>query len=347
MHHQRAAAMLPPCASCSRFSPSSPPAARPRRSPAPPSPTRSSTRTFPTPPSSGPRTAITTPTPPRPSGTTGGSTFRSRAPATSSNGSFSATLSPPSRPGRARPRISGRRTSPSIAAFITSIIRPSRTRPWPTTRRACASPSPPPTGRKVHRHCRPLLCGPARQQIPMSDDDPATGKRCSTGAPASGRQVQDWRPTAVFAPERAHRSHPRGPRIRLSQARRRRLDRAFAAVYYLLLGYNCCGKACLLTCGTLESAPARSSFSGAPCSSRDGKWIGPGHNSVIDDDRGESWLVYHAVDAARPRTKPTDEVNTRRVMLIDHLVWTNEWPRVKGPTSGPQRRRYPERYARD
>ena len=36
---------------------------------------------------------------------------------------------PPSRAGRAGPRISGRRTSPSMAAAIISIIRPSPTRP--------------------------------------------------------------------------------------------------------------------------------------------------------------------------------------------------------------------------
>jgi arabinan endo-1,5-alpha-L-arabinosidase len=41
----------------------------------------------------------------------------------------------------------------------------------------------------------------------------------------------------------------------------------------------------------------------------------------------------------RPRTKPKDDVNTRRVMLIDPIVWNDGWPRIEynGPSSEPQR----------
>ena len=37
----------------------------------------------------------------------------------------------------------------------------------------------------------------------------------------------------------------------------------------------------------------------------------------------------------RPRAKPTDDVNTRRVMLIDRIVWRDGWPQVVGPTAAP------------
>jgi arabinan endo-1,5-alpha-L-arabinosidase len=46
-------------------------------------------------------------------------------------------------------------------------------------------------------------------------------------------------------------------------------------------------------------------------------------------------MVYHAVDARRPREKPTDEINTRRVMLIDRIEWRNGWPVIDGPSAGP------------
>ena len=67
-----------------------------------------------------------------------------------------------------------------------------------------------------------------------------------------------------------------------------------------------------------------------------GIWNAPGHNSVIADGRGRDWLVYHAVDNRRPRERESDEVNTRRVMLIDPIVWRNGWPEVEGggPSTG-------------
>lgn len=69
---------------------------------------------------------------------------------------------------------------------------------------------------------------------------------------------------------------------------------------------------------------------------RRGVWVAPGHNSVVRDARGDDWLVYHAVDARRPRAKATDDVNTRRVMLVDRLAYRDGWPHVEGdgPSSG-------------
>jgi len=60
--------------------------------------------------------------------------------------------------------------------------------------------------------------------------------------------------------------------------------------------------------------------------------IAPGHNSVITDSAGDDWIVYHAVDVRRPRVKPSDELNTRRVMLIDRIYWRNGWAVIDGPS---------------
>ena len=58
-------------------------------------------------------------------------------------------------------------------------------------------------------------------------------------------------------------------------------------------------------------------------------WIAPGHNAVIEDAKGRHRILYHAVDARRPREKEADDINSRRVMLIGELEWVNDWPRVK------------------
>ena len=44
--------------------------------------------------------------------------------------------------------------------------------------------------------------------------------------------------------------------------------------------------------------------------------------------KGETFILYHAVDARQPRSKPEDEINTRRVMLVDRLVWQDGWPQI-------------------
>ncbi|WP_422627076.1 family 43 glycosylhydrolase [Rhodococcus sp. (in: high G+C Gram-positive bacteria)] len=55
------------------------------------------------------------------------------------------------------------------------------------------------------------------------------------------------------------------------------------------------------------------------------RWAGPGHNSVVTDDAGNDWIVYHA----SPRwdiTLPSGA--QRREGLIDRIVWADDWPDV-------------------
>lgn len=59
--------------------------------------------------------------------------------------------------------------------------------------------------------------------------------------------------------------------------------------------------------------------------------VGPGHQTIVKDDDGETWFVYHAW--------PPDAVGSvspGRLMWIDRLVWQNGKPVVKGPRSEPQ-----------
>jgi beta-xylosidase len=59
--------------------------------------------------------------------------------------------------------------------------------------------------------------------------------------------------------------------------------------------------------------------------------IGPGHQTVVTDDEGQTWLVYHAWEISTSGTK-TD----RRFMWIDRLEWEDGRPVVRGPTTEPQ-----------
>ncbi|HYI39073.1 MAG TPA: glycoside hydrolase family 43 protein [Allosphingosinicella sp.] len=201
---------------------------------------------------------------------------------------------------------------------------------------------------------RPLRCGPGFVNIdPMSYDDPATGKRLLYwGSGFAPIKVQE------LAPDRLSFAAGSAPvdliRADAGTDYRKLVEGAWVVLrggyYYLFYsGDNCCGKGVHYAVMVARSRSATGPFEPRPGTliERGGKWIGPGHNAVIDDASGESWIVYHAVDAARPRTKPTDEVNTRRVMLVDRIVWEDGWPRVNGPTQGPQRLRFPERRAQD
>jgi len=53
---------------------------------------------------------------------------------------------------------------------------------------------------------------------------------------------------------------------------------------------------------------------------------GPGHNALIDDGAGRTWIVYHAWDAAY----------AKRQLWIDRLDWTDGKPVVEGPTCKAQ-----------
>ncbi|MBN2504377.1 MAG: family 43 glycosylhydrolase [Bacilli bacterium] len=57
-------------------------------------------------------------------------------------------------------------------------------------------------------------------------------------------------------------------------------------------------------------------------------FAGPGHNSIIIDEAGDYWIVYHAYDTSE---SPTFGNSPRRSLMIDKLVWDDlGWPTVRG-----------------
>jgi arabinan endo-1,5-alpha-L-arabinosidase len=193
---------------------------------------------------------------------------------------------------------------------------------------------------------KPLRCAEAFVDIdPMAFDDPATGKRLLYwGSGFKPIKVQELGPDRMsFAPGSVsvdlvfpNPAKDQFPVLVEGAWVERRND-----WYYLFYsGDNCCGARANYSVMVARSRSATGPFetleqtNGTPHSiilGKYGRWIAPGHNSVITDELGRDWILYHAVDERRPRAKPGDDVNTRRVMLIDRIEWKDGWPRIRRP----------------
>lgn len=67
------------------------------------------------------------------------------------------------------------------------------------------------------------------------------------------------------------------------------------------------------------------------------RWIAPGHNTLIRDDAGVDWILYHAIDSqhAPPPGDGTDD-DVRRPLLLDRLSWEKGRPVCTAPSNEPQ-----------
>ena len=202
---------------------------------------------------------------------------------------------------------------------------------------------------------RPLLCGTGFVNIdPMAYDDPATGKRLLYWGSGFGSiKVQELAPDRIsFAAGSAPIDLIRPVKSEDPNEYQRLVEGAWIVRrrgwYYLFYsGDNCCGPKAHYAVMVARSRSATGPFQTMAAATgtangvileRRGRWVAPGHNAIAQDARGRHWMLYHAVDAQRPRSKPADEVNTRRVMLVDRIVWRDGWPRLAGdgPSEGPQ-----------
>ena len=200
---------------------------------------------------------------------------------------------------------------------------------------------------------RPLHCGPGFVNIdPMAFDDPATGKRLLYwGSGFEPIKVQELGPDRMsFAPGSKPVDLIATIKDDAPHNYQRLVEGAWVVLrggtYYLFYsGDNCCGPKAHYALQVARSLSATGPFetlaaaTGAPNSvilKANESWIAPGHNAVVTDARGDDWIVYHAIDPGRPRSKDRDQVNSRRIMLIDRIEWAGGWPRIAGgsPSSG-------------
>jgi beta-xylosidase len=59
--------------------------------------------------------------------------------------------------------------------------------------------------------------------------------------------------------------------------------------------------------------------------------VGPGHQTLILDEAGETWLYYHIWQLTR-----SGQLTDNREVWLDRLIWTEDGPRIEGPTRDAQ-----------
>jgi arabinan endo-1,5-alpha-L-arabinosidase len=197
----------------------------------------------------------------------------------------------------------------------------------------------------------PLLLGMGFEYIdPMAFDDPATGKKLlywgSGFQPIKVQELADDR--ISFAPDSqaidlVWPNPVKGAFPRLVEAAWVTRHGDFYYLFYS--GDNCCGPDAHYGVMVARSPSATGPFEtleqarGVPHSLmlfKSEHWLAPGHNSIVTDAAGDVWIVYHAIDVKRPRQRQEDEINSRRILLIDKVEWKDGWPHCGTPSDAPQ-----------
>ncbi len=184
----------------------------------------------------------------------------------------------------------------------------------------------------------PLLCGEGFVNIdPMAFDDPITGKKLLYwGSGFEAIKVQELTDNRLDFKEGSIPIELVHPIANDDPANYQRLVEGAWVVYrngYYYLFYsgdNCCGDSAHYAVMVARSQKAEGPYellaeAGGNSSSvilaRGGRWLAPGHNSIITDAANQDWIVYHAIDG---RNK-----NKGRVMLIDKIKYREDWPVIE------------------
>lgn len=195
---------------------------------------------------------------------------------------------------------------------------------------------------------RSLFVGPGFENIdPFFYEDPSTGKAyLYWGSGFKPIKVQELTKDGLaFAPG----SQPKDVLPPSKRPYENLVEGAWVVKrdgwYYLFYsGDNCCEKTPFYSVMVARSRHPEGPFqkladaTGAADSTivrANEAWQAPGHNSIITDAKGQDWILYHAMDARKPRNP---DGSVRRAMLMDRLVYRKGWPDLaaEGPTSGPQ-----------
>ncbi len=197
----------------------------------------------------------------------------------------------------------------------------------------------------------PLLLGMGFEFIdPMAFDDPVSGKRLlywgSGFRPIKVQELAEDRMSFVAGSEPIDLIWPnpvKGAFPRLVEASW--IIRHDEHYYLFYSGDNCCGADAEYGVMIARSRSATGPFEtleqarGVPHSLmlfKSERWLAPGHNSIITDKAGQVWIIYHAIDSNRPRQRQEDEINSRRILLIDRIEWREGWPFVGTPSEESQ-----------
>ncbi len=185
----------------------------------------------------------------------------------------------------------------------------------------------------------PLICGAGFINIdPMAFVDPATGKKLlywgSGFQPIKVQELtddwKDFKPGTARTPvvwpgkEKAYTILLEGAWVDYQDGK-----------YYLYYsGDNCCGNNAHYAVmvaraenayGPYERLGEKNGSGSSVILEQDKAWLAPGHNSIFSDGKGNKWIAFHAIGR---NMLPEKNGNTRRVMLINRIVYKNGWPVV-------------------
>ena len=97
--------------------------------------------------------------------------------------------------------------------------------------------------------------------------------------------------------------------------------------YIFYSGNACCGSNCDYALGVARSKALLGPWEKNPKNpilAENNEWKCPGHGSIVDDEQGRYWLMYHAYDAA-------SFIFTGREALLDEVVFgADGWPTING-----------------
>jgi arabinan endo-1,5-alpha-L-arabinosidase len=193
---------------------------------------------------------------------------------------------------------------------------------------------------------KPLVCGEGFINIdPMAFDDPATGRKwLYWGSAHLPIRVQELADDRISFKVTSHPVDVVSPRKHSEY--RKLIEGAWLhyrnGYYYLFYsGDNCCGDKANYAVMVSRARQADGPFEGfnevsgkgsTPILIKNAAWLAPGHNSVITDDAGNDWIVYHAIS-----TEATLK-EKGRIMLMDKLTYKDDWPAVESmsPSTTPQ-----------
>lgn len=195
---------------------------------------------------------------------------------------------------------------------------------------------------------KPLKCGASFVNIdPMAYDDPRTGKRLLYwGSGFEPLRVQELAADRVsFQPGSKAREVIFPIKSEDPANYQRLIEGAWVTYrdgfYYLFFsGDNCCGDKAHYAVmvarsrsalGPYETLAAATGESQSVILALNGRWLAPGHNSVIRDAAGDDWIIYHAIDTGKRNIESSiaGDRDVRRIMLMDRLVYRRGWPRVE------------------
>ncbi len=210
---------------------------------------------------------------------------------------------------------------------------------------------------------KPLKCGTSFINIdPMAYDDPKTGKRLLYwGSGFEPIKVQELAANRIeFAPNTQPVDLVAVIKNEDPTNYQRLVEGAWVTYkkgfYYLFYsGDNCCGDKAHYAVmvarsknaiGPFETLAQATGKANSVILELNSEWLAPGHNSVIRDDKGKDWIVYHAINTKRRNVGAGETIggdrDVRRVMLLNRLVYKNGWVYAEGGTPTLTSKKFPK-----